>query len=347
MSRHAAEKISSGAIFPPGCRRAAAVLAVAATYFYFLIFAQFGLLRALTAIVGIEPARVRPFMMVMGLAGIAGSGLMAWWFRPSRVRFQLAVGYFLAGLAAGLTGLARSPAAFYLITVLTGLGTGMITVGLAAQLRRAIGGERLGLGVGAGTGLAYALCNLPPVFTAEPATQSLLALAAAVVGLLAVLAFAGKDGTHEQRVSQEDRSRTLAGWVMVLFALVAFDSAVFYHLQHTPTLQAATWSGNGRLWLIAGAHLLAGLGGGLALDRWRMGVVAQAGAGLLLAATGLIFTGYGSVGAPLYAGAVSLYSLVLVYFPASRARVGLAALVYAVAGWMGTALGVGLAVNWP
>jgi cytochrome c oxidase cbb3-type subunit 2 len=42
---------------------------------------------------------------------------------------------------------------------------------------------------------------------------------------------------------------------------------------------------------------------------------------------------------------VSFYSVALVYFPANSGRAGVAAVVYAVAGWSGSALGIGMAQN--
>ena len=45
----------------------------------------------------------------------------------------------------------------------------------------------------------------------------------------------------------------------------------------------------------------------------------------------------------LYIAGVSAYSTALVFYPARSGRPGLAALVYAVAGWGGSALGIGLA----
>ncbi|MNC91199.1 hypothetical protein D3C83_74080 [compost metagenome] len=47
--------------------------------------------------------------------------------------------------------------------------------------------------------------------------------------------------------------------------------------------------------------------------------------------------------AAFYAAGVSLYSTALVFYPARSGRPGLAALVFAVAGWIGSALGIGMA----
>ena len=69
--------------------------------------------------------------------------------------------------------------------------------------------------------------------------------------------------------------------------------------------------------------------------------------GLLIAACVLIGVGpgYFATGAFCYAVGVSFYSTAFVFYPALAGRAGLAALVYAVAGWGGSALGIGVAQN--
>jgi cytochrome c oxidase cbb3-type subunit 2 len=132
---------------------------------------------------------------------------------------------------------------------------------------------------------------------------------------------------------------------MIFLGLVCLDSAAFYIIQHSPELKLATWAGGPRLFLNAGVHLTAGLVAGLLLDRrWIAGAVGGA-AVLLIAACALLEQGSGrySLAAGLYAAAVSIYSAALVFYPARSGRPGLAALVYAVAGWTGSALGIGLA----
>lgn len=328
--------------FPSGRSLAAAVSAVTATYAYFLIFAQFGFLHALSEGLGRDHALLRPVMAVMGGAGIAGSGLMAWLGRTQSTRAGMTAGFLIAGAAAGLTWVARTPAWFLVAAALTGLGTGLITVGLAGRLRRETGGERLGGCLGLGTGLAYAICNLPPVFAASATAQAALGIAAACLGLIAVQGF-------EQRAPAPPTSGRdyepwgILAWILVLLVLVTSDSAMFYVIQHTPGLKAATWTGTAQLLLNAAAHLAAGLLVGFLLDRRKVAAATGGAAFLLVLGGVLIFAGWGAAGAPLYAAGVSGYSAVLVFYPARHGRVGLAALVYAVAGWLGSALGLGLA----
>ena len=62
----------------------------------------------------------------------------------------------------------------------------MATVTLAAGLRGWLRGPRAPLWVGTGTGLAYALCNLPCLFTASPMVQAWAACGMALAGAAAV-----------------------------------------------------------------------------------------------------------------------------------------------------------------
>ena len=318
---------------------------VAATYVYFLAFAQFGFLRAVETVMGGQHALLRPIMAVMGAAGIGGSVLMAVIFDERRCRGQLMAGFVIAGAAAGLAWTAKTPAWFFLCAALTGAGTGMVTVGLAGVLRREVGGGRLGLCIGVGTGVAYAVCNLPPVFTGGAHTQAMLGVVAACTGLLAVQFFEQRAPRQNARGYDYSPGGKVL-WTGMFFALVWLDSAAFQIIQHTPALKSVTWSGGPQLLVIAGAHLVAGVLAGIALDRRRVAGATLTATVLLLAAGILIVTGRGSLGAPLYAAGVSAYSSVLVFYPARSSRVALAAGVFGVAGWAGSALGIVAADTW-
>jgi cytochrome c oxidase cbb3-type subunit 2 len=219
----------------------------------------------------------------------------------------------------------------------------MVTVGLASLLRREVGG-RLGRCIGIGTGLAYAFCNLPPVFGGAAHTQALLGIAAACAGLIAVQLFEQR-GPRQLAGGYDYSPRGQAVWTVIFLALVCLDSAAFYIIQHTPALRLATWAGGPQLFLNAGVHLVAGVGAGFLLERRQLAAAVGGAAILLLAACMLLDQGPGrfSLEAGLYAAAVSVYSAALVFYPARSGRPGLAALVYAVAGWTGSAVGIGLA----
>ena len=322
----------------------AAVITVAAVYVFFLIFAQFGFLKAVQVALGENAGIIRPIMALMGLAGVTGSVLAARLYSEPGGRRLLAMGLGVCAAAAAWALTARSSGGFYAGAGLTGLGAGLTTVTLAGMLHRAVGSEHLGLVIGLGTGLAYGFCNLPGVFDASPTVQAQVALLAAAAGLAGGSRLAPRIPLA-QSDGREYTKKCTAAWVVILAALVCLDSAAFYIIQHTPALKTITWSGTGQLALNAGVHLAAAVLAGWALDRSWLGRTAGLGAVLLLLACGLIYERQQALAwtGMLYVAGVSVYSTVLVYYPARSGRPGLAALVYAVAGWGGSGLGIALA----
>lgn len=320
----------------------AAVAAVATTYVYFLIFAQFGFLKRVQEVVGESGGLLKPIMGTMALAGLAGCAVGTWRWVDNRAVRRLVVWFAVCGAAAGLSIVAKTPALLFAIAALTGLGTGALTVTLAAALRRVTGGEKLGSAIGLGTGLAYGFCNLPPVFSGSATAQAALGLAAACVGLLAVQALELRaprqvaNGFDYQPVG-------IGAWVVVFLALVWLDSGAFYVIQHSPNLQQLTW-GNGRLFANAALHLVAAVLAGYMMDRRWVGRSVFGAAAALGLACLLIVTNREKIaeGALLYTAAVSVYSVALVFYPARSGRVWLAALVYGVAGWIGSASGIAM-----
>lgn len=317
-------------------------MAVAAVYVYFLIFAQFGFLRALLA-AGRPPGVFKAILTTMGASGIGACVLVARGYTVACGRTWLGGSFVVAGIAAALTPGAESTGRFFAVAALTGLGAGGVTVALAAQVQGVLGRRRLGLALGVGTGLAYGFCNLPVIFAASGSVQAFIAVGAAAVGLLAVAGLVPRAPVPE--VAEPDyRGRVLAGWVVVFLALVGLDSAAFYVIQHNPDLQGGTWHGPARLYANAGLHFGAALVAGWALDRGRERAVVLGAMGLLAGACFLLPAGpsWSGLVASLYVTGVSLYSTALVFYPARSGRAGVAALVYAVAGWAGSALGIGL-----
>jgi len=322
---------------------AAAIASVAAIYVYFLIFAQFGFLQGLLASAAESETRLKLVLSLMGVGGMGSSAVTAWCFRADRARVWLAGSFAVAGGAAGLAAQADAFWMFGLAAMLTGLGIGGATVTLAAVVRQVVGVRHLGLALGTGTGLAYGFCNLPPVFQAAPALQAGWALGAALVGMIAAagLELRAPGGGEE---TPDYSPRGLTTWVVVFLMLVWLDSAAFYVIQHNPVLQGGTWQGTGRLYANAGLHFGAAVLAGWVLDRGRLGGVVLVAMGLLAAACLLLNQAQTVPGlvATLYVAGVSLYSTALVFYPARRGRAGVAALVYAVAGWAGSAFGIGL-----
>lgn len=319
-----------------------AVLAVAATYVYFLIFAQFGFLKRVQEVVGEAGGLLKPIMGTMALAGLAGCALAVRGWADNKALRRLLTWFAVCGGAAALSIVAKAPLVLFVVAALTGLGTGALTVTLAATLRRVTGGDKLGSAIGLGTGLAYGFCNLPPVFNGSATAQGALGLAAACVGLLATQALELR-GPRQVVTGFDYRPVGIGAWIVVFLALVWLDSGAFYVIQHSPNLRELTW-GSGRLLADASIHLVAAVLAGYMMDRrWVGRAVLMAAAALGLACL-LIEPNRAKLaeGALLYTAAVSVYSVALVFYPARSGRVGLAALVYGIAGWIGSGSGIAM-----
>lgn len=320
------------------------VAVVAATYGFFLLFAEFAFLELVRAT--LPESGLRPTMGLLGAGGIVGSLAAGWTFQPSRWRLTMTLSYAGCALAATLALVARGSGGLHLAAALTGLALGWNTVTLAAGLRAWAPGGRLGWVVGLGTGIAYAGCNLPGVFDAVPSHQTTLSLGIALAGIVAATLTGGLRGEGERLPLPGSIGRA----IVIFLVFVALDSAGFYLLQHTDASRRTTWTG-AMIYCNAAAHFFAAGLAGWALDRgWLRGVVTVAWVGL--AAACLQVNNPPPALGPLYATAVSLYSSALVFVAARSGGARRAALLFALAGWLGSAIGVGTAENlhtlpWP
>ena len=332
------------------------VLLIALTYVYFLIFAQFAFLKRLQEL-SIVDAYLKVVMGAMALGGI-GLSLLAprISLHPSpqlRIRQSLAV----CALAAVLTLLRLDLLGSILVSFLIGCGLGLLTVTLVTHLRVVLGDRNNLVKVGLGTGIGYLCCNLPILFTASPQSQAIVA---------AVICFAGIFVPIEHKALNESLSEcptisrvplaqslffaaALAGFT----ALVWLDSAAFFIIQNTPALKAGTWEGSLHLWANGALHLSAALASAWLLRRRGLlpvlilSLLALGSACLLLLDPGRVFAA-----SLLYPIGVSLYSVALVAYPALLApastlsvRGRQAGWIYAVAGWFGSAMGIGMGQN--
>lgn len=324
--------------------------AIAATYVYFLIWAQFGLLaRMRTA--GLDAGEIRLAMAAMGLAGLAASFATA---RLPADRRTVAAGLAACAAAALAALAAGSLPGFAVAAAAVGAATAVATVSLAAALPTLVGPARRGLAVGAATGLAYLVCNLPALFEASPAAQARVAATLCLLAA-AALRFGPARSDPPQPLPDAPPLRNFhgLGWAAVVatfLALVWLDSAAFAIIQDSAALRQLTWAA-GNVKLVLGAvHLLAALVAGWAIDRGgllRLPVFAYGA--LAFAALALARLAPGLAAGALYAAGVSLYSVALVIAPAARLDPGLAspgwrsAQLYGIAGWLGSAAGVGMA----
>lgn len=327
------------------------VALIAITYVYFLIFAQFGFLHRLDEL-GITGAHLKSVMAAMALGGILLS-LLAPRVRvlPSLVR-RLQLGFAIAGFAAFLTTAPLHIASALVASLLIGAGLGLLTVNLVANLLRWIGHRHALLKVGIGTGTGYLLCNVPLFFTAS--TQVL----ATVAGLLCILGLllAGLVIEGESHPEQPELLRPAVPFVLVVAsfaALIWLDSAAFYIIQNSTVLKAGTWQGSAHLWANGLIHFSAALLGVWLLRRRGILLVLAAAVGALAFACLLLLDPTRALTAAVfYPIGVSLYSVALVAYPSLLSRAATsgergrqAGWIYALGGWIGSALGIGMGQN--
>ena len=315
----------------PTAFRAAVV--VAAVYGYFLIFAQFSFVELLRG-AGLNE---KVALGAMALAGMAG-GFVAAWRGVSPALLRVALG--VAAASAALAPLAKSMPGALGVAVATGGALGMATVTVAAIAPAWCGVAWIGVG----TGLGYAVCNLPFVFMQTPAGQAWFGSGFAVVGMLAVPA------AMEWRDRETVRTFPVWGVIVLFTALVWLDSAAFFIIQHAEDLKSGTW-GEGLLWRNAAVHLAVAVAAGLWLARGGAKVL-PAFAWVILAGAALAVNTESTRGLAgwLYPAGVSLYSAALVAWPGwfsgvaeSRKAGWRAAWLFAIAGWFGSANGIGMA----
>lgn len=321
---------------------------VALVYLYFLIFAQFGFITLLEG--GGGSWRIQASMGLMALGGILGSAMAASLFQHNRALLLLRIAFVGAGVAA-LAAVALQGPWLPAVAGVVGFFTGLLTVSLVGWLALAVSPSRIGRVCGLGTGLGYACSNIPTLFLASGSTQALVAVAAGALGWLLSQSIPAVEAQRKTTDCGQVRAWTHWGTVAVVAAftlLVWLDSAAFRVIQTVEALRAASWAEGPDLWMIALVHLAFALGAGWWMD--RKGLVL-----LLLAAPLLLGLGYwgmrgplpGSSGGWLYAAGVSLYSVALVaVMPQRSDAIGAArraGVLFAIAGWAGSALGIGMA----
>ena len=328
-------------------------LLIASGYSFFLIYAQFGFID-LIAQRGFSGSSAQTLMGVMALAGIGTSMIMA--FAQNKFVHGLRMGLVLGGLATALSLCSKSFPLMLASALVLGMGVAMSTVTLASQLNRWVKPQRLGREAGWGTGMAYVFCNIPVVFNASPVSKGLIAIGLALVFLALTRNLCPLQISLQRNVTAESprgpsNALTL---LLVITVLVWMDSSMFYYIQHTPALKAKSWGGSLQLYCQGGFHFAGALLAGIMLDKgnWRWtGLITW---GLFLLGFTLLQLAPGAhiFNAGLYAIGISLYSTHLVALPGYRHRLlwqgheGLkAGLLYGIAGWLGSTLGIGMATD--
>ncbi len=330
------------------------IILVAITYVYFLIFAQFAFIRRLSDL-GIADAHLKLVMAAMALGGILLSLQAPIWMRAVSATIRLRIALLLCALAALITLTPLSLSAAVAAALFIGCSLGLLTVTLVTHLRQWLAPDEPLLQVAVGTGLGYFLCNLPIVFTAAAQMQAGFAATLCLFGIC-VTGLTPASSNTERAAAINVTNHLTPSFFRVLLcftALVWFDSAAFFIIQSTPALKAGTWQGTLHLWTNGVLHFVAALASAWLLCRRSMSYV-LAIAFFFLASAGLLLAHPSGVAAAsaLYPVGVSLYSVALVAYPSLLAPAGslnargrMAGWIYAVAGWIGSALGIGMAQN--
>lgn len=321
---------------------------IAIVYVYFLIFAQFAFLNRLAGL-GIEGNALKILMAAMAAGGILFSLLTP---RISFVRnsaLSLRIGLAVSAFAACLTLFNLAIVTAGIVAFLIGAGLGITTVTLVTHLRTWTGERKGILKVGLGTGIAYFICNVPAVFTATARAQAILAACLCFVAILLPLG----PGNTSPAIRSPQRSIPFPIALISFAALIWLDSAAFYIVQHTTILKAGTWLGSVHLWTNGAVHFSTAVIAALLLERGRTATtLALAFFGLAFACMLLQNPSLILSASLFYPIGVSLYSVALVAYPsflssaestADRGRQ--AGWIYAIAGWIGSALGIGMGQN--
>jgi len=328
-------------------RKGSGLLLLASTWFYFLVFAQFALLHKVEALC--TPVELKWMLGGMTLFGIGGALVAGALCQTKALPLWIGGTQALAVVAALLAGLAQSSSGLWVPSVLTGLALGVLTVAVVAWLDVQRLGRETALLVGAGTGLAYFLANVPNIFRASPERQSLCAALACGLGALALTG--GRiegDFSRPGGSSGAGRGRTLPFAVLVFGGLVWVDSAAFAWMQSVPSFREAGWANGPGLWSIGAVHGLAALGTGYLLFRgtsvWAACLTALAV--LLIGFLMIVPAKLGLLGVWVYMTGVSIYSTALVAYPFLTDHPGPAAStaswLFALSGWGASAMGIGM-----
>jgi cytochrome c oxidase cbb3-type subunit 2 len=332
------------------------VVLVAITYVYFLIFAQFAFLKYL-ATVGVGGNHLKAVMGAMAAGGVLASLLAPRFSTPfpggdGLCQRRLQIALLGCAVAAGLLWLRLNVLESLANALFIGASLGLLTVTLVAHLPRWIGARQPLLKVGLGTGVGYLLCNFPPLFTASARTQASVAAALCIVGIgVAHRVLPKSEG--EAGAAHPVQATSFLLVLACFTALVWLDSAAFFIIQNTPQLKAGTWQGTVHLWGNGGLHLAAALASAWLLKRRGLAVTLAAAFGFLACACLLLSEpARATLASGFYPVGVSLYSVALVAYPAFLApaaslaqRGRWAGSLYAVAGWVGSALGIGMGQN--
>ncbi len=310
-----------------------AVAVIAASYAYYLIFAETAFLR-LAESVGLEARQINFLRTVLGVGGMAGGLLGGWRFKL--VHYSRIVSWAMRACAmmAVLTLVVTRWEVLLLVAGGIGLTLGWLLVALVAGLRGSVGTPRLGLCVGLGLGLAQAIFSLPWVAAASPTMQ--VVVVTVLVGLAAVATPWLTPQEPSLSWTFDYRIDGMAAWMALFVALIWTDAA-------TVTLLPSPSPAGGLL--AAAVALAASVAAGLALDRNIRASVVLASLVLLLIGGGWVAQGGAGGWLALLPNAAGggVVATALFYLAARGGRPLQTGLLFGLSLWAGSALGVGMA----
>lgn len=323
---------------------------IAVTYVYFLIFAQFAFLKRLTGL-GVEDEHLKAVLAAMAAGGILLSLLTPRLKSFPSPNLRLRIGLLACGAAAFLSLLSLNLEASIAVAFLIGAGLGTLTVTLVTHLRQWTGNRNPLLLVGLGTGSGYLACNIPGFFAATAESQCAVAGVLCLAGI--AITFLPSPEQRETIPLVQCKAPSFLRVLACFAALVWLDSAAFFIIQNNPVLKAGTWQGSAHLWANGLLHFSTALASAwLLCRRSLMFVLASAFLALGFACLLLLHADRVLLASLFYPIGVSLYSVALVAYPsllapaASTTQRGLqAGWIYAIAGWCGSAMGIGMGQN--
>ncbi len=326
------------------------------TFIYFLIFAQFAYLELVLENIS-NKKDLKIIMALMGLGGISGCVLASILFSDKEYLIYLLAGFLGCCFSGILAILSESLITFSLSATFIGISLGFLTVCLVSSLPLILKINRLGISCGLGTGIAYFISNVPIIFEADAPTQSMFAVICCLAGML--LIFILSYFPNNDSLNMADQEETLFRnpeikfykIVVQFLILIWLDSALFYFVQHNQEVKAVSWSGNTILWINAFIHLIAAIVAGKLLDNRKIKTCLVSS--FIFFIIVVILVKIPNTLTPLahiiYVVGISFYSTTLVAYLAlpfiysDNTNIAYrTAWLFAIAGWIGSALGIGM-----
>jgi cytochrome c oxidase cbb3-type subunit 2 len=318
------------------------------------LYVQLGFVDRLQQL-ALGPAQTRYVLAAMGLAGFTTSLAAPLLLRTKHPVWALRLGFLLSFLAIALSMVSGAFPLLLLAAAGMSLGLSLGYVSLIATARPSFRARRIGVKVGLGTGLAYAICSVPWLFLASPEAKGLFSLVACAAG--GVMTFAMHDAAPLENLATartgEEPKAEPAGFIsilMIFFALVWLDSGAFAVILDNPKLKQAFWGTDALQWRNSALHFASALLGGWLIDRGRLRSTLTLSYLVIVLAIHLLqqpmpMAMLASAG---YVCAASLYTVALfAYAPACLGHDGGPRLhgrwvLFALAAWVGSTLGIGM-----